>query len=334
MDVSFAARPPARSNRVAFFTTDAGYLVPTLVAALQVARQALPERIADVMVFLVGIDDADRVRLQESFPDLMFCAISSQKYALPDAAHFNATHVPRSTLARLVAPEFIPSSYLNLIYLDGDIQVVGDLRPLLTYDVPEGKMLAAPDIAELIWPERGVYASAYRSYLAQLGLERGDDYFNAGVLAARRETWLRFGRDALSFMIEHSVACRYHDQSALNRVVKSSRLFLSPRYNYNTWYQELLQHEPLGPALLHFTGGTKPWADDHPAQEGVYREQYLELVAAHEVLVPFWHKTSGRRQLSPPGRASRPRSSLLFWREPFRRRRARRLLSQTRFALA
>ncbi len=44
------------TGRLVFFTTDAGYLIPTLVAALQVEEQACVGRLADVAIFLIGID--------------------------------------------------------------------------------------------------------------------------------------------------------------------------------------------------------------------------------------------------------------------------------------
>lgn len=320
-------------DRLVFFTTDPGYLVPTLVAAEQVARQCVAVGVADVAVFLVGFGADVADALQREFPELRFHRLDPEQFELPTGAVYNATHVPRSALARLVVGRHIGSQYEHLIYMDGDIQVVGDLAPLLRFDVPVGRLLAAPDLAELVWREWGKFASGFRRYARQLGVRKPQEYFNSGVLAARRATWLEIGQLAFDFMSASSGRCRFHDQSALNHVARLARLRLSPRYNFLSAYQQLLDEPSDFAAVLHFSGGEKPWRDPFGGEAGSpFLSTYNDFVDRHELLRSFWEQTPGRRR---PGLRSTsfPRRLVALWRVKSRRLRFHRLLLSTDYAL-
>ena len=321
-------------DRLAFFTTDADYLVPTLVAARQVAAQASVRDLAHVSVFLIDIQDRTQDELSRLFPDLRFITLKSEAFALPVTSTFNRTHVPRSALARLVVGKMIDSQYKHLTYFDGDIQVVGNIEPLLHFTVPPGFVLAAPDIAEIVAPEIGRFAGEFRRYRQALGIGDATDYFNSGILAATRETWVHMGEAAFTFMAEYSDLCKFHDQSALNKIFHGRRIALSPRYNLNSWLQALLPELAAQAAILHFTGGEKPWSDRANRPESRFRSSYCQLVREYPMLQSFWSGTSGRN----PGegkRDAKPLSRLLSnLRSRTRRQRARALLSSERFQLS
>ena len=318
-------------NRLAFFTTDAGYLVPTLVAANQVAAQASLRNEAHVAVFLVNMEEQVRDDLSHAFPRLQFHMLSAQAFALPAGSTFNKTHVPESALARLIVGELISPQYHHVVYFDGDIQIVGDIGPLLRFEVPSGFLLAAPDIAEIIAPEIGGFARGFRRYLRNLKVQDAAQYFNSGVLAATRETWATMGRAAFDFMSENSDICRFHDQSALNRVFHGRRIALAPRFNFNSWYQSLLPDEAPHAAILHFTGGEKPWSSRAASPISRFREPYLQLVEEFPVLEPFWSRTSGRNELSDRPKLKLVSRLLAAWRSRMRMRRVRAFLSRERF---
>jgi lipopolysaccharide biosynthesis glycosyltransferase len=321
-------------DRLIFLSTDQGFLVPTIVAADQITRQADVMAIADVMIMLIDISDEQGVELQAAFPSIQFRHISKDGFELPHGATFNETHVPQASLARLSSSNYIDERYRHVVYIDGDVQIVGSILPLVSHDVREGSVLAAPDAAELWWPEAGGSATGERSYVQGIGIDDPRLYFNGGVLAATRQTWASFGAQALQFMRDKSEICRYHDQSAMNAITpRSKREFLSPRYNFNRWYGLLGLRKAMKPAIIHFTGAQKPWADKYPSYDGEFKDAYTSLVAEHPVLTPHWEATSGRAgtSLDAP-----PRLGLgwaLPWRVPLRRRRAMKSFRSTNYSV-
>lgn len=320
------------ASRLVLFTTDVGYLIPTLVAAGQVAAQTKKMGDVDVLVFLIDLDEVTTKRLRELYPELMFQALDASLFELSKGASYNKTHVPRSALARLVTGPLIAEHYQFITYLDGDIQVVGDIAPLVRAEIPEGFFLAAPDHAELCSQELGSYARHFRSYLSRLGV-RADEYFNSGVLAASRKTWCILGQEALAFMRAHSAVCLYHDQSALNRVAKGRRLKLSPRYNLTSWYQELDLQAVTPVSIIHFSGGIKPWADWHPASGGAYRHLYHQLADSDPMLRDIWRVTAGRNQGLAAPEDPRESTYLEKWRRITRSRRARRMTLKSSYTI-
>ena len=115
-------------------------------------------------------------------------------------------------LARLILDIAIPDHYTNIVYLDGDLQIVGDVRPLVTYRVPDGMIAAGRGS---LWLERNNHdvSNWFDGYLQGLGGVSSDTYFNSGVLAFRRDTWNEIAPKALQFFFENSQACPRHDQA-------------------------------------------------------------------------------------------------------------------------
>jgi lipopolysaccharide biosynthesis glycosyltransferase len=243
------------TDRLVAFVTDAGYLLPSLVCACQLA-EADAARSADIAIFTVAVPDEVLSRLQSSLSAyrFQFIPIDPNAYMPPSSAHFREGHVPKTALGRLVLSQYIPPQYQHIIYIDGDTQVCGDIAPLLNYEVPEGKVAA---VSESFFLER---ASAQRSkYLADLGLAKPMDYFNSGVLAFRRATWEQVGPQALDFFFRNPTLCQFHDQSALNAVCLGRRIALAPAYNFHTGFAELGVGGSYPPLIVHFTGREKPW---------------------------------------------------------------------------
>ncbi|HEY4254498.1 MAG TPA: hypothetical protein VGM87_25070, partial [Roseomonas sp.] len=85
-------------DRAVVYVTDPGFLVPSLVSALEVQQQV--SAIADIIICLTGFPDAEGERVAEIIENLGFSAKLMSDSVASDAVHFNKTHVPISTLAR------------------------------------------------------------------------------------------------------------------------------------------------------------------------------------------------------------------------------------------
>lgn len=325
-------------NRLIVLATDAGFVMPTMSLVLQILAQPRVLEIADVNVYLVGLPTSARVALDEAFADLSvkFVDVPTELLALPAHVRFNKTHVPTTALARLSLGELIAPQYEHLLYLDGDIQLLGDIVPLVEHDVAPGKIAAGNDALWLYEGDYGHYWKMISGYITGLGLQSPGEYFNSGVLAFRRTTWLSEGIAARDFFFRNSELCLYHDQSALNAIFREKREVLSPIYNYVSGYADLDLAEQLQPRIVHFTGGAKPWNSRCRPWYGRFIPHYETILNSYPVLKSFnSEKTS--TELSSIDRDVERRWRIMMlrtpWRPALRRRKLRRYIVRTQFAV-
>lgn len=272
------------------FVTDAGYLAPSLLAAKQVLSRGIGE-LADILIFTIDVDEGltDRLQKETGHPSLKFIPLQSRAFIPPKGTSFHQNHVPIASLARLTLEPEIPQQYRNIVYLDGDIQVVGDISALVRHKVPDGMILAGRGSAWL--DPDDVYSMQSAGYLAALGGVAPDDYFNAGVLAFNRDTWASEGPRALDLFVENAHAFVRHDQSALNATFRGSVQFFSPAYNFHAVYASAYAAGVVRPKIVHFTGEWKPWKRASPHWGPRFYRSYVNLLAEHSDLHEFFRVT-------------------------------------------
>jgi lipopolysaccharide biosynthesis glycosyltransferase len=261
-----------------YFVADANYLQVTLVVAFQAAQS------------LGGRDDVDIVIYTHDIADDLFTQISA--YAAPRGVRlvsyhstiqnhvarldFGKQHLSPTALGRLEVATAIPDHYDKIIYLDGDMQVLGDIGPLIDLTPPEGSLLGCVDSTYVCAVPSGELARNAQPYLESIGVADRAHYYNSGLVYARRADWQRIAQAALTFILDHGDLCRYHDQSAINAVARGAYLPIHPRYNYGPIYEDV--HAPFRPVIYHFMGPHKPWAPSAPFGPAL-AEPYLRLKA-------------------------------------------------------
>jgi UDP-D-galactose:(glucosyl)LPS alpha-1,3-D-galactosyltransferase len=188
---------------------------------------------------------------------------------------------------RLGLPELLPDES-RALYLDGDVLVMRDLRPLLRHPMCGAALAAVRDPQNPIVGE-GIALPGWH----QIGVPRGREYFNSGVMLIDLHECARQGvfERAYRFLIEWPREVRLWDQDALNVAVDDrwhrldrcwntfamSALTTVPGFIHDTAepvmpLADLLADE-YSAAVLHFAGPTKPWAADYPpvALRDLYR---------------------------------------------------------------
>lgn len=262
------------NDTAAFFVTDRGFLVQSLVVARQLCEYHI-HKIADIFIFLVDVDGGTIDRLQTDLADepVTLIALEDQSYRLPDTSRFKKNHVPVTTLARLVIGRYLDPTYANLVYLDGDLQILRDPSALFQRPVPEGSICAARGGA---WLMEAAGLPQYENF-AELDLDP-ESYFNAGVLAFSRQTWIEKGQEALAFFLANPEKCKVHDQTALNAAFKGRVLELSPLYNFNNVYSECGAARLVSPRIVHFTGHCKPWSGYPPPWYSRFQSTYSKVL--------------------------------------------------------
>lgn len=317
-------------------TTDEGYLVPSLVLAEQLTENVLRGNEA-VIIFLLDLDVETHAILRDSFDQskIRFLPVGVRELGFgPELDNFFRGHVPVSALARLAIAELIPEEYEDLVYLDGDMQIVGDIGPLINAQVPAGQLAACVENFILTCDDiREEPVWAYR-YLRSLGIGQPSDYLNSGLLAFSRSTWLEVAPEAMRFFLDRPDLCKHHDQSALNAVCRGAWLPISPAYNYNSFFQKWLIPRPVQPRIVHFSSSPKPWQSDGGPWPQRFAGPYHAFLQKHPLLGRHLAVRNDERLKFSRGQLSRiyNRSRALLERGAARRRFGR-YMSATNFLI-
>lgn len=271
------------------FCADPGYYRHAAVAAVSLAENNRRSRI-NIHVLTFHEDQAAEGLLTKSLVPydhvtLAFRYVSESRL---DRA-FVDRHLTKETYMRFLAPEVFPLKVHRVLYLDCDLVVLDDLRPLWDMDLHGRAIAAAPD-----YP--GDRPETTSKHLASLGLDAGHTYVNAGVLVLDLDRWRR---DRLSdrlfaYAEQQGAALTYHDQDAINAVLRDDIHLVDCRWNLQArMYQldrrsspsefEATRHARRRPAILHYTTGHKPWLFRSGSAQKRHYFRYLDKTAWHDM---------------------------------------------------
>lgn len=181
-------------------------------------------------------------------------------------------HITIPTYYRLLPADVLPKNIHKVIYLDCDVVVVGDIKPL--WEVSLGGLALA-----------GVMdcAPSFNNICNRLGYPVSFGYINAGVLVFNLDYWRENGLTERIFVFvnKKSSSLTWMDQDALNGSLFDEKLILSECYNFSTLFFESnhfekylaeRQHHYLdvcnNAVIVHYQGSNKPW--DFRAYGGPY----------------------------------------------------------------
>lgn len=179
---------------------------------------------------------------------------------LPDMSRDRLT---RAAFFRLFSASLLPEELTKILYLDGDIIVMDNLRGLWETDIDDVAVAGIMDQ----WENNTWYNRLH--YSGKLG------YINSGVLLINLRYWREHQVESrfMSFEEIHPERIKQHDQDIINYVLREEKLILPLRYNvqnahyYKPEYSMLdywnMESEILdaqkNPVILHFAGAIKPW---------------------------------------------------------------------------
>ena len=273
------------------YVTDENYLFPTAVSALQ-ARRAASASTDVVIVF------TERFRHHDEALDFCNSAglivvdgsqLLAERFAKIDRSDFQA-RITIAAMGRLLLSDLLPRHYRQVIYIDGDTQIVGDLAPLEELIVQPGKLVAAMDYTSII-------------EAAQTGQKSG--YFNSGVLKFDPADWI--GPAAFEYFIRHGG--HLHDQGALNSVAGDAGIFISNRWNFPRQFLHLLDKHPT---IIHFASHPKPWDGVYFPCSRAHTAVYGDVLQNYPCLSPFVRKISLTRRMAYRLRSFRNRMAYTF----------------------
>ncbi len=182
-----------------------------------------------------------------------------------------------ATWYRIFLPDLLPEVD-RILFLDADLIALAPLGSLWDTDVSEHYLAAVTN----------VFQADHFNRPAELGFDRPETYFNAGVMLMNLDLMRRDGcaAEMRRYGIEHASELTFRDQDVLNAVLAGRRLPLHPRWNSMNSFSAFpwaayvfgaaaLEEARKVPAIRHFEGpgANKPW---HRACAAAQGELYFE----------------------------------------------------------
>jgi lipopolysaccharide biosynthesis glycosyltransferase len=171
---------------------------------------------------------------------------------------------------RLLIPSLVPER--KAIYLDCDLLVTCDLRPLFEVDLDDA------------WLGGRIDREAGRD--SRIVRPQHEPYINSGVLLLdldrlRSEDFLARSRATYE---THAAQVQWADQCVINKAAEGRKLLLEQRWNVmahekaGTSLSAQARLEPFdGTGILHFSGRIKPWHAWSSAWEAALWQSYVRL---------------------------------------------------------
>lgn len=173
----------------------------------------------------------------------------------------NHSWVSKPTYYRLLASELLPQDIHKVLYLDCDVAVVGDVKPLWNVDL-SGKAMA------------GVRDCDEENNRMRMGNPAESTYVNAGVALYNLDYWREnhLGDLFFDYIRQNEAKLLLMDQDVVNGVLFDKIVLVSERYNFQVaffaqdfWkdYSDALRNTLLSEnkeaTVVHYVGGIKPW---------------------------------------------------------------------------
>lgn len=241
------------------FITDDNYILPTLTAI-----QSVKENVARKTCIYVLSDSlsSDKIELLNQMStnktQINFIRVDDNPCSSIDTSH---AYVSKTAMIKFLLPQIL-KDLDKVLYIDGDILVLKDIKEMYETDISDSYAAVVPDFTAIV---------KHKHHL-DLNL---NTYFNSGMMLLNLE---KMRNDNITDkLIENKLNDKfkiYMDQDALNITFSNKITLLSPTYNLmkanlNYSIQELSlffninvsdMHKIIKqPVILHLTNIVKPW---------------------------------------------------------------------------
>lgn len=184
------------------------------------------------------------------------------------------SHLTKSAYFRLYASSILPKSVSKVLYLDGDVIVLGSLSSLYDNNIEDYAIAGVMDHNQNL----SQYNRLQYSY--DLG------YINSGVTLLNLDYWREYCVEnrLVDFIIKYPERISgVADQDVINCVLRNEKIMLPLKYNVQNGFFFKPQYSKLdywkyseeiivareNPVILHYSGPIKPWLKDcvHPKRD-------------------------------------------------------------------
>ncbi|MRT58177.1 glycosyltransferase family 8 protein [Enterobacteriaceae bacterium RIT693] len=247
--------------------TDANYLEYVATSMISVRMNNAHQPLA-FYVFVYDVSDEEIEKLKSTCDNVQVMTIEKadiEKYS----NDFAIKHLNRSTYMRLAVPRLLQGKVDNFIYLDADTLCFDDISTINNVDLSNVVCAVSHDSLD----------AQDDKHAKRLGLKT-KHYFNAGFLYINVNNWIKYDVEnkANAILFEKGNTLPYFDQDALNIAMDGHVCFIDNQWNYLfNWFTDeqketFFYHASTTPKIVHFTGGRKPWYQEH---SGLAQQLYV-----------------------------------------------------------
>ncbi len=271
------------------YIANEGYLFSTLLSATQAMRNVSKD-LADVVIFIVGGRGAESAAVERA------CSQEGIVVQHVDPAAIEGMHI---YFARLLIDRFLPPIYDQVLYIDGDTQIVGSLDPLVTREVLPGRVVAARDPLALLAGRDGSRPDAVRARWTGLGLSERDfpNYVNSGVLRFNRNGWAELAERSIAAYKVNPGLYKFPDQDLVNTIARDRLDYASLAWNFPGFFLAYGLQKVVQPRIIHFMANPRPWHGPLPDFRQTWHRPYVDLIEAYPETAPYRPQLSRRRYL-------------------------------------
>ncbi|MCZ2830857.1 hypothetical protein O2W14_18605 [Modestobacter sp. VKM Ac-2986] len=201
--------------------------------------------------------------------------------------------------ARLFLDLLLPAEVDEVLYLDGDTQVVDDITPLVEASVPPGGALASLD--PMVFNRRADARARARidRWWDASGIPAAvrERYVNSGVLRIARRDIAGLRDHALQQTAEERAALRFPDQDAINTTLGDRIVPVSMSWNFPGFLLDTQLVELAPPRIIHFMSDPRPWNAALTPWGETHHRPYVDFTRQHPEAEPYWSRLTGVRLL-------------------------------------
>jgi len=249
------------------------YCIVTLVSIFENNRNE------KINIHLVGVDISEEgsrlikdTVVERYKQNLSIYAVDKDKL-LKDFEGFDYKHISIISCLRLFLPEILPNTLSKALFLDCDLIVRKPIKDLWDINISQYAIGAVEDM----WSDK-------QSYYDRLQYDRKYSYFNGGVLLVNLDYWREnnIQNRLLEYVKNNPEKLVIIDQDMLNAVLHDQKTFIPLKWNVQDGFFRVhryirkevwaeLDQIIKDPAIVHYTGGKKPW---HYKSENLYKNEY------------------------------------------------------------
>lgn len=283
-------------RRQVFFNCSANGILPISVAVYSVLKTAEVDSPLDIYIAHdTGFGErGGREQLCSVVARFPFASVHFANFDPLFESHRETLEAPNmkwplSVWAWCFCTQLFPEITDNLVFVDWDMLVLKDLKPLFELDLKkDGMVTAAVDESR----------REHRPYLVAAGWPEEAGYaVNTGLQVIDTDTYRRDGilKKILDWYAQYKDISLCVEQDALNAVAGARIRRLHIKYNFTVgWCDRILKFNffrrelrvyptrdvfeaVVDPCVLHFIGHKKPWHWNHRAFRRIYRRHMEEL---------------------------------------------------------
>ena len=237
------------------FCTDKNYAAYTGVALTSIILNN-SDKPLDFHILYSTLDEADREKylsLPRHYDNvtMKLYDLSGEKRT---SSYKTTNRYPKTVYLRWYIPDIVDSSIKCILYMDGDVLCLGNLKKLLDFDF----------ILQSKYPLAAVGKTQSPAEISRLKLTQ-DRTINAGVLLLNLLEWRNhnLGSKLFHFTEQHNEELLWLDNDVLNRVLDGNFYMLEEKWNHRLYLHKMPNYSILPEDIIvHYSGPMKPWHEN------------------------------------------------------------------------